>query len=439
MIPRYSRPEMAALFSDEHRYATWFRVEMAALDAWAEVGRVPWDAVRAIRQKASFDAGRIEEIESVVRHDVIAFTQAVAESVGEEARYFHYGLTSSDVTDTAQAIVLVEAIDAIAADVKALRTILAQRARQERDTIIVGRTHGMYAEPMSLALKFALWHATLGRDGRRLEAARQNLAKGKLSGAIGTYMEITPTVEAKALAALGLRPAAVSTQVLDRDAHAEYLSALAILGGTLEKMALEVRLLQRSEVRELGEPFARGQKGSSAMPHKRNPVVSERICGQARLLRAYAGAGFEDIALWHERDISHSSTERVALADASILADFMLADMAWLMEGLVIDRERMAAHVDDSGGIIFSQRVLLALVERGLTREEAYAAVQAAAMEALGGGDFREALRKTPKVAEVLDEEAFAALFDVERYLRHTDFILERALGDEGSGSGAEG
>lgn len=430
MIPRYSRPEMAGLFTDEHRYAAWFRVEIASLEAWSEVGRVPEEAVREIRERARFDPQRIEAIEAEVRHDVIAFTQAVSESVGPQARYFHYGLTSSDVTDTAQALILTEAADRILEDIGRLQAVLGRRAREERSTIIVGRTHGMFAEPMALGLKFALYYDALARDARRLAAAREALAVGKLSGAIGTYAEITPEVEAKALGRLGLRPALITTQVLDRDRHAQYLSALAILGGTLEKMALEIRLLQRSDVQELQEPFQPGQKGSSAMPHKRNPVVSERISGLARLLRAYAGAAFEDIPLWHERDISHSSTERVALADASILADFMLSDMAWLMEGLVIDRDRMAARLHDAGGVVFSQKVLLALVRQGMAREEAYRIVQEAAHRALSGESFKRLLEADERVTSRIGARDLKALFDVTPYLRYTDLILERTLKD---------
>lgn len=429
MIPRYSRPEMAALFSEETKYKKWFQVEMASVWAWVDEGRVPEEAARELEAKAHFTPERIDEIEREVRHDVIAFTQAVSESVGPLARYFHYGLTSSDVTDTALALTLVEAAGRITQDIDRLRAVLRKRTWEEKDTLTVGRTHGMFAEPMVLGLKFALWWSALGRDRERLVAARQNLSFGKLSGAIGTYMEITPEVEAKALGRLGLQPAPITTQVLDRDRHAQYLSALAILAGNLEKMALEIRLLQRSEVRELREPFAPGQKGSSAMPHKQNPVVAERLSGLARLARAYAQVGFEDIPLWHERDISHSSAERVALADASILLDFMLSDALFLMDGLVIDRGRMEGNLGMSGGVVFSQKVLLALVRAGLTREDAYRVVQRAALSAMEGGDFRRLLEEDPKVQTTLGQSELAACFDVRPYLAHVPEILERTVG----------
>ncbi|MHB1980865.1 MAG: adenylosuccinate lyase [Sulfobacillus sp.] len=431
MIRRYSRPQMAQLFEDQARYDSWLRVELAVMEAWAEAGVIPATAVATISQRVHIDPARVEEIEATVRHDVIAFTQAVSEQVGAESRYFHYGLTSSDVTDTALMLTLQAATEQLIAGVDRLRQALAKSARAEATTPIAGRTHGMIAEPTTLGHKFALYYEALSRDRRRLIACQHELAVGKLSGAIGTYLEVTPEVERSALGRLGLRPAQVSSQVLDRDRHAQYLSTLAILAGNLERLALEVRLLQRSEVREVQEPFAVGQKGSSAMPHKRNPVVSERICGLARLVRAYAQAGMEDIALWHERDISHSSTERVALADASILSDFMLAEAAWLIEGLVLDRARMAENLSASGGLVSSQRVLLALVRHGMSREAAYQVVQEAAFAALAGGDFRTLLAADPRLPPTLRTAEWDQLFDLAPSLLRIPEIIDRALNEE--------
>ena len=428
MIERYARREFAQFFGLDSQYRRWLEVELAVLDALADAGVVPKDAVSEIRNRAVIDVDRILAIEGTVRHDVVAFTQAVAESVGPAARYLHYGLTSSDVVDTAWGMALREASDVLLADIDHLRAVLARRAWQERRTPVVGRTHGIHAEPTSFGLKLALWHAELGRDRERLVRAREAIAVGKIAGAVGTYAELAPAVEEQALRALGLAPETVPTQIVQRDRHAEWLFSLAILGATLEKMATEVRSLQRSEIRELEEPFAQGQKGSSAMPHKRNPVVAERICGLARLLRGYLVSGLEDVALWHERDISHSSVERVALPDAALLADFLLRDMTWLADGMKIDRENMERNISRSGGLVFSQRVLLRLVETGLSREEAYAIVQGHAMAALAeGGDFQKALSGDARVAARIPREDLAALFDVQGYLVHVDEILRRA------------
>ncbi len=428
MIERYARKEFAEAFSLEAQYRRWLEVEIAVLDALAEAGTVPRDAVEEIRRRSVIDVDRILAIEATVRHDVVAFTQAVAESVGPAARYLHYGLTSSDVVDTAWGMALRDASDVLLGDIDGLREVLARRAWEERRTAVIGRTHGIHAEPTSFGLKLALWHAELGRDRERLARAREAVAVGKIAGAVGTYAELAPEIEERALAGLGLAPETVPTQIVQRDRHAEWLFSLAVLGATLEKIATEVRSLQRSEVRELEEPFAAGQKGSSAMPHKRNPVVAERVCGLARLLRGYLVAGLEDVALWHERDISHSSVERVALPDAALLADFLLRDMTWLVGGMRIDRQSMERNIWRSGGLVFSQRVLLRLVETGLSREESYAIVQGHAMAALAeGGDFREALLSDPRVTERIPAEELKALFDVHGYLQHVDEILKRA------------
>ena len=421
MIERYARKEFAELFGLEAQYRRWLEVELAVFDALAEAGKVPRSAVAETRERAVIDVDRILAIEATVRHDVVAFTQGIAESVGPAARYFHYGLTSSDVVDTAWGIALRDASDVLLADLDALLKVLARRAWQERGTAVIGRTHGMHAEPTSFGLKLALWHAELSRDRERLLRARDAVA-------VGTYAELPPEIEERALAALGLGRETVPTQIVQRDRHAEWLFSVAIIGATLEKIATEVRSLQRSEIRELEEPFASGQKGSSAMPHKRNPVVAERICGLSRLLRGYLVAGLEDVALWHERDISHSSVERVALPDAALLADYLLRDMTWLAGGMKIDRENMERNIWRSGGLVFSQRVLLRLVESGLSREDAYAIVQGHAMAAFAqGGDFRAALLGDPRVTERIPADEFAALFDVRSYLTHVDEILRRA------------
>ena len=428
MSDRYARKEFAALFDLRAQYSRWLKVELAVTDALAQAGIVPADAAKELRANAAFDVERILEIEAVVRHDVIAFTQAVAEQAGPAARWLHYGLTSSDVVDTAWGLALSEASDVLLEGIDALRAVLARRAWEERATPVIGRTHGIHAEPTSFGLKLAQFYAELGRDRERLSRAREAVAVGKIAGAVGTYGELAPAIERAALTSLGLAPETVPTQIVQRDRHAEWLFALAIVGATLEKLALEVRSLQRTEVREVEEPFASGQKGSSAMPHKRNPVVAERICGLARLLRSYALAGLEDVALWHERDISHSSVERVALPDAALLADFILHDARWLVEGMKIDRAQMERNIWRSGGLVFSQRVLLALVASGLSREAAYAIVQRHAMRAWEeGGDFRQSLAADPEVGARLGPDALNQVFDVHSYLQYAEEILHRA------------
>lgn len=434
MIERYSRPEFARLFHLEAQYERWLQVELAATKAFAAHGVVPKAEAEELERLAGFDTARILEIEAVVRHDVVAFTQAVAERVGPAARWLHYGLTSSDIVDTAWAIGLTQATDLLIRDVDALQAVLRRRAWDERGTAVIGRTHGVHAEPTSFGLKLALWYAELGRDRDRLLHARRAVAVGKLSGAVGTYAEVPPDVEQEALQSLGLAPETVPTQIVQRDRHAEWLSALALTGATLEKLALEVRSLQRTEVRELEEPFAAGQKGSSAMPHKRNPVVAERICGLSRLLRGYAVAGLEDVALWHERDISHSSVERVALPDAAILLDFMLHDALWLVQGMRIDRRRMQEGIFRTKGLVFSQKLLLALVESGLTREQAYTLVQGHAMRAWEQDeDFQALVSGDPEIHRRLGEDRLRQVFDPTAFLGHVEEILRRA-GIDGEG-----
>lgn len=431
MIERYTRPAMGRIWSPENRFERWLDVELYACEAWAELGEIPREAVEELwARRFPIDAAfvaRVAEIEAQTRHDVVAFTQALAERMGPAARWIHYGLTSSDVVDTALSALLVEALDVILSGVDRLIGVLRRRALEFKDTLVMGRTHGVHAEPTSFGLKLVLWYAEMQRNRERVERARRGIAVGKLSGAVGNYGNIDPFVEEYVCRRLGLTPAPVSTQVLQRDRHAEVMTALAILGGTLEKIALEVRLLQRTEGREVEEPFARGQKGSSAMPHKRNPVAAEQICGLARVLRANALAALEDMALWHERDISHSSVERIILPDSTILADYLLDRTAWLVENMHVYPDRMAQVVELTGGLVHSGRVLLALVEKGMSRQDAYAVVQRLAMEAWGGGrTFRELVGQEPEITSRLSPDEIAACFDNRRNLRHVDTIFRR-------------
>ncbi|MDP8976769.1 MAG: adenylosuccinate lyase [Actinomycetota bacterium] len=428
MIPRYALPEMAALWSDEARYATWLEIELLAVEAWSGLGRVPADVARTVRERApvvSADFVRaVSEREAVTDHDVAAFVDVVQEAIGHpEGSWVHYGLTSYDVVDTALSARLVKSTDLLVEASTSLVAALKNRALEQRHTAMVGRTHGMFAEPITFGAKLALWCLQADRDRRRLLAARRAVAVGKLSGAVGAYGTIDPEVEAQVCSRLGLDPVP-ATQVIARDRHAEYLWACASVGAGVEAFATEVRHLQRSEVGEVHEPFAKGQKGSSAMPHKRNPVICERLTGLARLLRGYLGAGLEDVALWHERDISHSSVERVALPDASLLAYYSLRKMATVVQGLEVDARRMAENLERSHGLVFSQPVLLALVGSGLDRDTAYRIVQRNAMAAWSQGkDLRTMLEADPDVA--LEAEALDEAFDLDRSLRHTGRIFE--------------
>jgi len=430
MIPRYSRPEMARLWSDENRFATWLEVEIAATEVLAERGVVPKAALAAIRARARFDVGRIEEIEREVQHDVIAFVSCVAENVGPEGRYLHYGLTSSDVVDTALSILMRDALDLIRTDLVELMAAVRERAFRHKSAVMIGRTHGVHAEPMTFGLKLALWHAELARQLDRLEHARATIAVGKLSGAVGTYSHLPPEVEEAVCARLRLRPAPVSSQILQRDRHAEVLTTLALLAASLEKFATEIRALQKTEVREVEEPFGSGQKGSSAMPHKRNPVGCEQVAGLARLVRANALAALENVALWHERDISHSSVERVIVPDSFLALDHMLARFTRIVKGMTVDEARMRQNLELGRGLVSSGRLLLELTARGMRREDAYRVVQAHAMEAWrSGGDFRERVLHDPELRAVLGEAELADLFRMERYLAHVDAIFDRVFG----------
>jgi len=430
MIPRYTRPEMGAIWSDQRKYETWLEVELAATDALAEAGIVPAADARELRAKAAFDVARIEEIEQTTQHDVIAFTTAVAERVGPAARWLHFGLTSSDVLDTALALQLVQACGLILDDVDRLAAAVRTRAEEHRKTPMIGRTHGVHAEPMTFGVKLALWYAEIQRGRQRVERARQAVSVGKLSGAVGMFAHLDPAIEAAVCRRLGLAPAPVSSQVIQRDRHAEVLAALAILAASLEKFALEIRGLQKTEIGEVQEPFGRGQKGSSAMPHKRNPIGCEQITGLARLIRANAVAAFDNVALWHERDISHSSVERVILPDSFIALDHMLRRFTSIVAGLVVFPDRMMENLGRSGGVVFSGSVLLELARRGVSREQAYEWVQRNAMRAHEArADFKTLLEADPDVARVLPAEVLDEAFDLATGMRHVDTIFERVFG----------
>ena len=426
MIERYTLPEIGAVWTEEAKYRAWLRVELAISRARAQLGEIPAEEVEALAEKADFTVERIHEIEKETNHDVIAFVTNVAEYVGDAARHFHFGLTSSDVLDTAGALQLREALDLILDEARALTLLLTEMSLEHRDTVMVGRTHGVHAEPTVLGHKLAVWAFEMERNLDRLSHAREVAAVGKISGAVGTYANVDPKVEAIICQELGLASSPASTQVVQRDRHAEVLSTLATLGSTMEKIALEVRGSQRTEVRELAEPFGRGQKGSSAMPHKRNPILAERLCGMARLLRANAAVGFENNALWQERDISHSSAERVVLPDSTILAFYMLRTTARILGGLEVHEDRMLENLNSGGGVVFSGRVLLALVESGVPRDDAYRMVQDAAMRAWEGeAGFREVLSKDEDVRERLGDN-LETLFDPAYALRNLGVVFER-------------
>ena len=429
MIPRYTPPEMGRVWTDQHRYDSWLLVESAAADAMATHGVIPADAARDIREKGSVDVSRVEEIEEITRHDLIAFTTAVAEKVGPAARWLHFGLTSSDVLDTALALQLREACSILLTDLDALADVVRARAEEYCHTPMIGRTHGVHAEPMTFGLKLALWFDEIRRDRDRLERARNIVSVGKISGVVGTYAHLDPAIERAVCERLDLRPARVASQIIQRDRHAELVSALAITGASLEKFAVEVRGLQRTEIGEVEEPFAKGQKGSSAMPHKRNPIGCEQITGLARLLRANAIAALENVALWHERDISHSSVERVILPDSFCALDHMTRRFTRIVQGLVVYPERMLENLERSRGVVFSGTVLLELARKGITREEAYRWVQRNAMRSHDEQtDFKTLLLDDPNVTGVLSREEIEQVFDLNVQLRHVDEIFDRVF-----------
>ena len=430
MIQRYTHPEMGRIWSDQRRYETWLLVETAAAEAMAAAGIVPPEAARDIRERGAFDINRIEEIEQVTQHDVIAFTTAVAEKVGESARWMHFGMTSSDVVDTAQALQMGEACDVILRNLDALAEAIRERAFEHRMTPMIGRTHGVHAEPMTLGLKLALWYAEVGRDRERIRRARAVVSVGKLSGAVGTFAHLPPSIEADVCQRLGLEPAPVASQVIQRDRHAELMSALAITAATLEKIALEIRGLQKTEIGEIEEPFAKGQKGSSAMPHKRNPIGCEQIVGMARLIRGNCHAAFENIALWHERDISHSSVERVILPDSFIALDHMLRRLTRIVRGMVVYPARMLENLGRSRGVVFSGSVLLELAKKGISREQAYEWVQRNAMRSFNEQtDFKQLLLADADVVRVLPPADIERAFDLHEQFRHVDQVFARVFG----------
>ena len=429
MIPRYTRPEMARIWSDENRFRTWLAVEVAATETLAEAGIVPKEAAKAIRSRASFNVERIFEIEAEVKHDVIAFTTAVAEIVGPHARWFHYGLTSNDVVDTAQALLIQQASALIAADLERLANVLERRAWEFKDTPMIGRTHGVHAEPITFGFKIANWYSETQRNIVRFKAASEDLRVGKFSGAVGTFAHLSPELEEKICSRLGLKAAAVSSQVIQRDRHAHFLATLAVIASTLDKIATEIRHLQRTEVREAEEFFSEKQKGSSAMPHKRNPVNSEQISGLARVVRSNAQAGLENIPLWHERDISHSSAERIIIPDSTTLANYLLNKTTTLVETMFVYPERMLANLQSTHGLVFSGQLLLDLVEAGVSREDAYRLVQGHAMHAWKENlDFHALVLQDPAIADRVPKAKIERAFDLKRQLKNIDKIFARVF-----------
>ncbi len=429
MIPRYTREEMGKIWEAENRFAKWLDVEIAACEAMAEEGIIPEQALKNIKEKAAFSVDRILEIEEQTKHDVIAFLTNVEEYVGPDSRYIHLGLTSSDILDTSFALLLKEAMGIIIGDVHMFMEVLKQKAYEYKYTVMIGRSHGIHAEPITFGLKLAVWYSEMERNLHRLEDALEVIGYGKLSGAVGTFANVSPSIEARACEKLGLKPAKISTQIIQRDRHAQYFTALAILAGTLEKIAVEIRHLQRTEVLEAEEPFAKGQKGSSAMPHKKNPIGSENISGLARIVRANCIAAMENMALWHERDISHSSVERVIGPDSTILIDFMLHRIARIIKGLVVHPDRMEQNLNLTRGLIFSQQVLLKLAEKGIERQKAYVMVQRNAMKVWeGDSSFKDLILGDEEVMSYLTKEEVENIFDVNLHLKHVDDIFERVF-----------
>jgi len=428
MIERYTLPEMGKIWEPEHKFRTWLAIEIYACEAWAELGRIPPAALEEIKARADFDVDRINEIEATTRHDVLAFLTAVAERVGDASKYIHLGMTSSDVLDTALAVQMRDAADLLRRRLQDLRAELVQKAQEHKYTLMIGRTHGVHAEPTTFGLKMALWVMEVDRHLTRLEQAKEMISVGKISGAVGTFANINPRVEEHVCRRLGLQPASVSTQIIQRDRHAQFLATLAIIGSSLEKMATEIRNLQRTDILEVEEPFAKGQKGSSAMPHKRNPILSERVAGLSRVLRGNALAAMEDIALWHERDLTHSSVERVIIPDSTILLDYMLVKFAGIIRGLNVYPENMRRNLEATHGLVFSQRVLLAMVNKGVLRETAYAWVQRNALQAWQTHQpFKELVLKDQDIMAHLDTKEVEELFDYDYHLRHVDYIFRRA------------
>jgi adenylosuccinate lyase len=431
MIPRYTRPEMGKIWTEQRRLETWLEIELLACEALAELGQIPREAAKEIREKSSFDVGRVNEIEKETKHDVIAFLTSVGEAIGPLSKYLHYGLTSSDVLDTSLALLLKEASDLILRDIHQLLAVLKEKAYQHKETLMIGRSHGVHAEPITFGLKMALWHDEMKRNLTRMERAREAIRVGKVSGAVGTFAHIPPFVEEYVCKGLGLKAAPISTQIVQRDVHAEFFTTLAVIASSIEKFAVELRHLQRTEVLEAEEYFSKGQKGSSSMPHKRNPVSAENLSGLARLVRSYGIASLEDVPLWHERDISHSSVERVIAPDATILIDYMLNRFTSIVKNLLVYPDHMKANLEKMGGLIFSEAILLLLTRKGLSREEAYAVVQRNAMKVWEkGGDFKNYLSQDEAIQRLLTPDELKAAFDARAPLKHIDVIYRRVFGE---------
>ena len=431
MIPRYTRPEMGKIWTEQRRLETWLEIELLACEALAELGQIPREAAKEIREKSSFDVGRVNEIEKETKHDVIAFLTSVGEAIGPLSKYLHYGLTSSDVLDTSLALLLKEASDLILRDIHQLLAVLKEKAYQHKETLMIGRSHGVHAEPITFGLKMALWHDEMKRNLTRMERAREAIRVGKVSGAVGTFAHIPPFVEEYVCKGLGLKAAPISTQIVQRDVHAEFFTTLAVIASSIEKFAVELRHLQRTEVLEAEEYFSKGQKGSSSMPHKRNPVSAENLSGLARLVRSYGIASLENVPLWHERDISHSSVERVIAPDATILIDYMLSRFTSIVKNLLVYPDHMKANLEKMGGLIFSEAILLLLTRKGLSREEAYAVVQRNAMTVWEkGGDFKNYLSQDEAIQRLLTPDELEAAFDARAPLKHIDVIYRRVFGE---------
>lgn len=427
MIDRYTLPKMREIWSEQNKFRKWLEVEIAACEAWASLGKIPRDALAKIKRKASFSIDRINQIEKETAHDLIAFLTSVAEKVGRESRFIHMGLTSYDVEDTARSIQMRGAAELIIKDVEDLIKILKRRAREEKNTVMMGRTHGIQAEPITFGLKLLVWVAEMERNLERMKRAKEVVSVGKISGAVGTYAEVDPRVEEYVCKKLGLKPALVSTQIVQRDRHAEYLTTLAVVAATLEQFATEIRNLQRTEIWEVEEPFGKGQKGSSAMPHKKNPITCERIAGLARVVRGNAIASLENVALWHERDITHSSVERIILPDSCMLVDYMLQKFTWVMNGLVIFPQNMKKNIEKAQGLIFSQKLLLALTDKGLTREGAYKIVQTAAMKARASGKhLKEIILDDRDALKHLSPVEIEKIFDIRNHLKNVEIVFKR-------------